>query len=420
MSKTLLRLACCAMLGPGSLAAGPAVHAQNRDPWAEMRARLVQHEVVAAGVKDARVIDAIRTVPRHEFIPRTLRRYAYFDMGLPIGEGQTISSPFIVAYMTEQLQPQGTDKVLEIGTGSGYQAAVLSGLVAEVYSIEIVESLGRRAAKTLQRLGYRNVATKIGDGYQGWAEHAPFDKIIVTCSPQNVPRPLVQQLKEGGRLVVPLGQRYQQTLYLFTKVDGELQSEPLQPIFFVPMMGQAEAERAAPGGASEPTLVNGDFAQTSGDQPVGWYYVRQGRVEASDRAAGGNCLTLRNETPGRTAMAIQAVGVDGRQTQEIEISAWVRGRSVQPGSWPGQRPALAVVFFNSDREVIHRQAIGPWSGTFEWVEQHQRIKVPSSTRLASVEFGLWGGTGEVSVAQVALTVIAAKPHAGATNPLQER
>lgn len=416
MSKMLLRLAYYALLGPGLLGAGPAVHAQSRDPWAEMRARLVEYEVVAAGVQDARVIDAIRTVPRHEFVPSTLRRYAYFDMGLPIGEGQTISSPFIVAYMTEQLQPQRTDKVLEIGTGSGYQAAVLSGLVAEVYSIEIVEPLGRRAAKTLQRLGYKNVTTKTGDGYQGWPEHAPFDKIIVTCSPQNVPRPLVEQLQEGGRLVVPLGQRYQQTLYLFTKVDGGLQSEPLQPIFFVPMMGQAEAERVVPGGASEPVLVNGDFSQTTGDQPVGWYYVRQGRVEASDRAGGGNCLTLRNETPGRAAMAIQAVGVDGRQTQEIEISAWVRGRNVQPGSLPGQRPALAVACFNSDREVIHRQTLGPWTGTFAWVEQHQRIKVPSSTRLASVEFGLWGGTGEVSVAEVTLTVIAAKPPAGVGQP----
>jgi protein-L-isoaspartate(D-aspartate) O-methyltransferase len=413
MSKTLLHLACYTLLGLGLLAVAAAVPAQTRDPWAESRARLVEHEVAAAGVKDARVLDAVRTVPRHEFIPNTLRRYAYFDMGLPIGEGQTISSPFTVAYMTEQLQPQRTDKVLEIGTGSGYQAAVLSGLVAEVYSIEIVESLGRRAAKTLQRLGYKNVTTKIGDGYQGWPEHAPFDKVIVTCSPENVPAPLVQQLKEGGRLVVPLGQRYQQTLYLFKKVEGALQPEPLQPTFFVPMVGRAEAERAVPADAGEPTLVNGDFAQTAREQPVGWYYVRQGRVEASGRAAGGNCLTLQNATPGRAAMAFQAVGVDGRKTQELELSAWVRGRSVQPGSLPEQRPAMSVVFFNGDREVIHRQGLGPWSGTFAWVQQHQRIKVPGAARLASVEVGLWGGTGEISVAQVALQVIAAKPQAGA-------
>ena len=177
--------------------------------------------MVAAGVKDKRVCEAMRATPRHEFVPAALQRYAYFDTSLPIGEGQTITSPFVVAYMTEHLEPQPTDKVLEIGTGSGYQAAVLSGLVSEVYTIEIVEKLGQQAAKTLRRLGYDNVKTKIGDGYQGWAEHAPFDKIIVTCSPENVPKPLVEQLREGGRLVVPLGKRYQQTLYLFKKVKGE-------------------------------------------------------------------------------------------------------------------------------------------------------------------------------------------------------
>jgi protein-L-isoaspartate(D-aspartate) O-methyltransferase len=312
--------------------------------------------------------------------------------------------------MTEQLRPQPTDKVLEIGTGSGYQAAVLSGLVSEVYSIEIVETLGKRAAKTLNRLGYRNIQTKIGDGYQGWAEHSPFDKIIVTCSPENVPKPLVEQLKEGGRLVVPLGQRYQQTLYLFTKVKGVLQAEPLQPTFFVPMMGRAEEERAAPTEAGEPALVNGDFQNVSGDQPAGWYYVRQGKVEADGRTPGGKCLSFENRTPGRAAQALQAVGVDGRQTREIEISLWVRGRRVQAGSLPEQRPGLMIVLFNANRQPVLTQAIGPWTGTFDWVEKRMRVKVPPSVRLASVDVGLWGGTGQVSVGRVALNVVAPKPY----------
>ena len=270
-----------------------------------------EYEIVTAGVKDSRVCNAIRNTPRHEFLPTTLRRYAYLDMALPIGDGQTISSPFTVAYMTEQLHPDPADKVLEIGTGSGYQAAVLGGLVAEVYSIEIVEPLGKRAAKTLHRLGYTNVFTKIGDGYQGWAEHAPYDKIIVTCSPESVPKPLVQQLKEGGRLVIPLGQRYQQTLILFTKVKGALKPEPLQPTFFVPMVGRAEDERETPAEPAEPVLVNGDFSRVLGDQPIGWYYVRQGKVEAAGPKPGDACLTFRNETPGRSAQALQAVGIDG-------------------------------------------------------------------------------------------------------------
>ncbi|MGA2256378.1 MAG: protein-L-isoaspartate(D-aspartate) O-methyltransferase [Thermoguttaceae bacterium] len=396
----------------GKTAPKQSASTRNRDPWAETRARLVEYEVVAAGVKDSRVCDAMRATPRHEFVPPSLRRYAYFDIGLPIGEGQTISSPFTVAYMTEHLQPQPTDKVLEIGTGSGYQAAVLSGLVSEVYSIEIVETLGKRAAKTLRRLGYDNVKTKIGDGYQGWPEHAPFDKIIVTCSPENIPKPLVDQLKEGGRLVVPLGQRYQQTLYLFKKVKGALQAETLQPTYFVPMMGRAEEERAVSADPGEPVLVNGDFQDAPGGQPTGWYYVRQAKVEPSGRTPGGKCLTFQNDTPGRDAQALQAVGVDGRRTREIEISLWVRALRVQPGSLPEQRPGLVVVFFNTNREPVSKQGIGPWSGDFDWVEKHLRIKVPASARLASVEVGLWGGTGQISVGPVALRVIASKPQSG--------
>ena len=164
-------------------------------------------------------------------------------MALPIGHGQTISPPFIVAYMTEQLDPQPTDKVLEIGTGSGYQAAVLSGLVKEVYTIEIVDALGRRAAADLKRLKYANVHAKVGDGYQGWPEHAPFDKIIVTCSPENVPPALTEQLKEGGRMIVPVGQRYQQVFHLLKKIDGKLVTEALRPTLFVPMTGEAEQRR---------------------------------------------------------------------------------------------------------------------------------------------------------------------------------
>ncbi len=396
---------------PTAVAVEPAGEAALRspDPWAEARKRMVEYEIFAAGVKDKRVCDAMQATPRHEFVSASLRRYAYFDIGMPIGEGQTITSPFVVAYMTEQLHPQPTDKVLEIGTGSGYQAAVLSGLVAEVYSIEIVEKLGQRAAKTLSRLGYDNVKTKIGDGYQGWPEHAPFDKIIVTCSPEKVPKPLVEQLKEGGRLVVPLGQRYQQTLYLFKKVKGVLKAEPLQPTFFVPMMGRAEEERDVPADPGDPVLVNGDFQKAPDGQPAGWYYVRQAKIEASGRTADGRCLTFQNTTPGRPAQALQAVGIDGRRAREIEISLWVRGERLQAGSQPGQHPGLVIVFFNTNREAIFREGIGPWSGTFDWAEKRLRMKVPTTARLASVEIGLWGATGKVSVGPVGLKVVASQP-----------
>ena len=229
---------------------------------------------------------------------------SYYDMALPIGHGQTISPPFIVAYMTEQIDPQPTDKVLEIGTGSGYQAAVLSGLVAEVYTIEIVEPLGRRAKEDLKRLKYNNVYVKIGDGYQGWKEHAPFDKIIVTCSPEKVPPALVAQLKDGGRMIVPVGQRYQQVFHLLKKENGELKSEAQRPTLFVPMTGKAEEARELRPDPSHPSIGNGDFEEGIGTppEPFGWHYQRQLEwIEDEKSPSGSHYVTFVNTIPGRSA-----------------------------------------------------------------------------------------------------------------------
>ncbi|MEM9646442.1 MAG: protein-L-isoaspartate O-methyltransferase, partial [Planctomycetota bacterium] len=173
----------------GDSASGTAAEqADSDDPYAIARERLVAERIATAGVSDPRVLKSVRTTPRHEFVPASQRMRAYFDMALPIGSSQTISSPFIVAMMTEAIEPEPTDKVLEIGTGSGYQAAILSPLVEKVYTIEIVEELGLQAARTIQRLGYENIEARIGDGFLGWPEAAPFDKIIVTCSPESVPQ----------------------------------------------------------------------------------------------------------------------------------------------------------------------------------------------------------------------------------------
>ena len=300
----------------------------------EARTRMVDEEIVAAGVKNPRVIAAMRATPRHEFVPANLRPNSYYDMALPIGEGQTISPPFIVAYMTESIDPQPTDKVLEIGTGSGYQAAVLSGLVQEVYTIEIVKSLGKRAAKTLKRLKYENVHTKVGDGYLGWPEHAPFDKIIVTCSPEKVPQPLVDQLKEGGRIVVPVGERYQQTLYLLKKTDGKMLRETLLPVVFVPMTGKAEETARSSPTRSIPRSHNGDFEQVIGDPPqvAGWHYQRQMEVVTADDAPSGKrYVRFHNAEAGRGSQALQAFAVDGRYVRQLQLSVRVRYRNVQPG-----------------------------------------------------------------------------------------
>ena len=379
---------------------------QDEAQLTEARLKMVRDEVAEAGIKDQRVIAVLRETPRHLFVSAQQRHLAYLDMALPIGEGQTISPPFIVAYMTEALKPRPTDKVLEIGTGSGYQAAVLSQLVADVYSIEIVAPLGRKAAQTLRRLDYYNVHTKIGDGFQGWPEHAPFDSIIVTCSPERPPPALVQQLREGGRMVVPLGERYQQTLVLLKKVNGKLESEPLQPTFFVPMTGRAEQLRVQKSDEDIPQLLNAGFELTDDeDQLLGWYYVRQAKIVSDHEAMQGKrFLEFSNETAGRGAQALQAVGVNGREIAAIDLSLWVRASEVRPGRSSRELPRVNVSFFDDEQAPCGSQSAGPWYGTISWVKKQAAIQVPPKAKLAVIAVGMFGATGEFAVDSVDLKV----------------
>jgi protein-L-isoaspartate(D-aspartate) O-methyltransferase len=188
---------------------------------------------------DERVLDALRSVPRHEFVPEAQRHHAYENRPLPIGHGQTISQPYIVALMTHLLKPKKTDRILEIGTGSGYQAAILSGLVDSVYSIEIIEKLAEKAAADIKRTGYDNIHTRIGDGYYGWAEQAPFDGIIVTAAASHIPPPLITQLKPGGQMIIPVGGHFMmQYLVLVAKdANGKVTTRQILPVAFVPLTG---------------------------------------------------------------------------------------------------------------------------------------------------------------------------------------
>jgi len=200
------------------------------------RKRMVEKQIKSRGITDSLIIEAFLKVPRHRFVPEEYRNMAYTDGALPIGEGQTISQPYVVAFMTEVLNLSRSDKVLEIGTGSGYQAAILGELCDSVFTIEIVESLGKRAAELLQEMGYNNVKVKIGDGYQGWEEYTPFDAIIVTCAPTDIPAPLKNQLKEGGRMIIPVGSSYDQDLVYLRKKGNRLIEEKMLPVLFVPMV----------------------------------------------------------------------------------------------------------------------------------------------------------------------------------------
>lgn len=235
-----LVVAALLALGTTAMAAWMAPHQEEhpQNPaWQQARSEMVEQQLARRGVANPRVLAAMGEVPRHRFVPDNLQGEAYQDHPLPIGYDQTISQPYIVALMAELLDPKGDERVLEIGTGSGYHAAVLSRVVEEVYSIEIVEELGRRASRVLADLGYDNIHSRIGDGYRGWQEAAPFDAIILTAAPTRVPEPLVAQLRVGGRLVLPLGET-SQNLQVLTKTEAGFERQVIAPVRFVPMTGE--------------------------------------------------------------------------------------------------------------------------------------------------------------------------------------
>ena len=213
--------------------------------FASARRKLVEEQIAASdrGITNRKVLEVMSSVPRHEFVPESQRNFAYRDEPLPIGFGQTISQPSLVAFMTDKLDLKPADRVLEIGTGSGYQAAILSQLVGHVYTIEIIEPLALRAMTDLKRLGYDNVTVRIGDGYKGWPEFAPFDAVIVTCAPDHIPEPLIEQLRDGGRMIIPVGEPGNQSLHLLQKHGNVVEQHSILAVRFVPMTGKMGAER---------------------------------------------------------------------------------------------------------------------------------------------------------------------------------
>jgi len=236
-----LLLSSCAVAGLIALVS--CARAQGPEYYHEKRMQMVKAQLQYRGIGDSRVLQAMRTVPRHLFVPKGYMKQAYADRPLPIGHGQTISQPFIVAYMTEVLELEGHERVLEIGTGSGYQAAVLSLLVEEVYTIEILKALADQARTRLYELGYNNVNVKWGDGYKGWPEQAPFDAIIVTAAPPEMPQALVSQLRVGGRMVVPVGAG-SQDLIRVVKSESGAKTETLLPVLFVPMVHGEDVDKS--------------------------------------------------------------------------------------------------------------------------------------------------------------------------------
>ena len=377
----------------------------GEDATAAARAAMVRG-LRDEGISDERVLDAIVRTPRDQFVPSAQRPLAYVDQALPIGHRQTISPPYIVAYMTQTLEVEAGHRVLEIGTGSGYQAAVLSPLAADVYTIEIVEPLAKTAARTLARLELSNVHTRTGDGYVGWPDAAPFDRIIVTCSPEDVPQPLIEQLAEGGRMLIPLGERYQQVFHLFEKRDGKLERTRLVPTLFVPMTGRSEELRHVQPDPANPAVVNGGFEDvTTGDNPraTGWHQQRLVTLEA-DAASGRRCVRLHNEDPGQLAQMLQGMPLDGRQVRELTLSASIRVDDVRFGAGGDERPAVDLFLFDSRRDTIGRLTLGPIrSDAAAWKPVSRDFRVPRQTREAIIRVGLNGATGTVWFDDISVT-----------------
>ena len=406
LSQTrIFRVVVSLMVLVGTMLAGRTAYGQKLDPTRAARNKMVSEYIEREGITNPRVLDSMRQVPRHEFVTPQTRKSAYVDAALPIGFKQTISPPFVVAYMTQTIDPQPEDRILEIGTGSGYQAAVLSNLCKEVYSIEIVEPLGKAAKERLARLSYDNVTTKIDDGYLGWQEFAPFDKIIVTCSPENVPKPLIDQLKEGGRLLIPLGERYQQVFHQFEKKDGKLEEKRLISTLFVPMTGESEEQRKIKPDPLHPRILNGGFETDENQDGYAdhWHYQRMTTLVEEGASEGKRCILFDVPEYGRLAQGLQATAIDGSKVGSLNVRVRYKCEDVKNGVEGYEYASIQITFYDENRKDFDYNLLGPWKGTEDWTTVTKTIPVPSKAREMIFRIGLNGATGKLWLDDLTVT-----------------
>ena len=383
-----------------------AATAQNRR-FDELRDEMVTAHIEGEGISNTAVLQAMRAVPRHEFVPSAQRARAYEDLALPIGHQQTISPPYIVAYMTTELDPQPDDRVLEIGTGSGYQASVLAQIVKDVYTIEIVSALSKHAEKRMKDLGYTNVHCLDGDGFKGWPEHAPFDKIIVTCSPENIPQPLIDQLKEGGRMIIPVGERYQQSFHLLVKENGKLKDERLASTLFVPMTGESEELRRIQPDPDHPQIVNGSFDldENEDKKTDGWHYQRQTSMCDESPMDGKYCLRFENKDSSLISQALQGSAINGRTVGTLRLNYWVRCNNIVPGREISEQAAVVVHFYDNIRREVGTTVLGKWRGSFGWQNANSTVIVPSNAKELIIRIGLNGAQGQLDLDDLQMTAV---------------
>ncbi len=284
---------------------------------------------------------------------------------------------------------------------------MLSPLVKDVYSIEIVKELGEKATKVLHRLGYKNVHTKIGDGYQGWAEHAPVRQDHRHCSPENVPQPLIDQLTDGGLMIIPVGERYQQTLMRMRKKGDALEKEALRPTLFVPMTGAAEDARKIQADPAHPTRSMEISKSIHEDRRCARLVLQRGMVWNADKhsPSGEHYVSFNNDEAGTPTTLLQGFAIDGEVVRKLKIAAFVRTQHVTVGQAADEWPAITIQFFDSKRERLALNWIGPFKGTFAWSEREKEFDVPINTKEAIISIGLFGAVGRVSFDNVRITPI---------------
>jgi protein-L-isoaspartate(D-aspartate) O-methyltransferase len=381
------------------LSAVTALAMAQTQKFEELRDDMVSAHIEAEGITNEAVLKAMRTVPRHEFVPSAEKARAYEDLALPIGHQQTISPPYIVAFMTNELDPLPTDRVLEIGTGSGYQASILAQIVKDVYTIEIVSPLSKSAEKRIKDLGYSNVHCLDGDGFKGWPEHAPFDKIIVTCSPESIPQPLIDQLKDGGRMIIPVGERYQQSFHLLIKEDGKLKNERLASTLFVPMTGESEERRRIQPNPDFPQVINGSFDidENEDGKPDGWHYQRQTAMCDESPMDGKYCLRFENSDSALISQALQGSAINGRTVGSLQLNYWVRCNGIVPGKEISEQAAVVVHFYDKIRREVGTTVLGKWRGSFGWQNARSTVIVPPNAKELIIRIGLNGAQGQLDL-----------------------
>ncbi|MCE9528021.1 MAG: protein-L-isoaspartate O-methyltransferase [Planctomycetales bacterium] len=390
---------CLAIVAFALASQQPAAAQSGLRELLEARRLMVQEEIANQGIENERLLEAMRDVPREQFVPLSRRNLAYLNVAIAYDDGQVILPPLVTAHLIEQLNPHKNDKVLVIGPGSGYSTALLSRMVREVFAVEIDPVIAKTAEETLARLKYTNVKVRVGDGFEGWKEHAPYQRIIVECSPDSVPKALVEQLAEGGILLVPIGDEFDQTMHLCKKENGKLTTLSLWPTLLLPMKGKAEELRSQSEMPRDPSILNGGFEELvpkTKDVPAHWAYVRQGRAIAGEFCPEGkNSLAFVNLTPGAAAMALQAFPVDGKKVSELSFACNVWGKDIRPGQNRQQLPRVEVRFFDEKRRLVGGDWMGGWNLTFDWLGKEHVFSVPRTAKFAVLRIGLCGATGEI-------------------------